>query len=259
MNEFLLEYKSLITSIVEILSAVTGLLLYKKYSFTEAKYFILFLLYLSICDFLGIYTKYIYNNGFLSYLEGTVFEMNYWWTTLYWKIGAIMFFSFYYFKVLKTELFKNFVKVASYLFLVFSLIYIIFNWDDYFITFFPAISVLGAIIIFLCTVFYFIETLQSNKILTFYRSVNFYISVAIFIWWLIVTPLVFYDIYMSNYDWSFIFLRWQIYLFANIFMYSTFTFALIWCRPEYNKFVTKENIFDALNEGNDKPNEYPQE
>ena len=90
----------------------------------------------------------------------------------------------------------------------------------------------GALIILLCTIFYFIEILQSEKILIFYKSLNFYISAAIFIWWLIVTPIVFYDIYMSNSDWNFIFLRWQIYLFANIIMYLTFTFALIWYKPE---------------------------
>ena len=101
--------------------------------------------------------------------------------------------------------------------------------------FFLILDILGSLIIFLCTVFYFFEILQSDNILTFYKLLNFYISTAIFIWWLIITPLVFYDIYNSNYDWNFIFLKWQIYLFANIFMYSTFTFALIFCKPEIER------------------------
>jgi hypothetical protein len=44
--------------------------------------------------------------------------------------------------------------------------------------------------------------------------------------------LVFYDIYNTNGDWNFIFLKWQIYLSANVFMYLTFTFALIFCKPD---------------------------
>lgn len=234
MNDFLLEYKYLITYSIEILAAVTGLLLYKKYKFTAAKFFIWFLVYLAICDFIGSYVKYVNNDGFFSFLEGTLLKRNFWWTTLYWKIGAILFFSFYYYKILTKKSFKTVVKFCGYSFLLFSVIYILFNWEDYFVRFFPVISIIGAIIIFLCTIFYFIEILLSDKILTFYKSLNFYISAAIFIWWLIITPLVFYDIYNSHYDWNFIFLKWQIYLFANIVMYLTFTFALIWCRPQKN-------------------------
>ncbi len=232
MNDFLLEYKYLITSCIEFLAAVTGLLLYKKYKYTAAKYFIYFLVYLSVCDFLAGYVYYIKGDGFLNFLQGTVFVRNYWWSTLFWIIGAILFFAFYYNKILKTKGFIRVIKYSSLVFLAFSVVYIIVNWNDYFVRFFPIISILGAVIIFLCTVFYFIEILQSDRILTFYKSINFYISFAIFIWWLIITPLVFYDIYNSHYDWNFIFLRWEIYLFANIFMYSTFTFALIYCKPE---------------------------
>jgi hypothetical protein len=234
MNEFLLEYYNTITFCVEILAAVTGLMLYQKYKPTAAKYFIYFLMYLSICDFLGSYVNHI-ANGFLGFLEGTVFVRNFWWTTMYWEIGAIMFFSFYYYGILRNERFKTIVRYSGYSFLIFSMIYILTNWDDYFTRFFPIIGVLGAIIIFLCTTFYFYEILNSEKILTFYRSINFYISAAIFIWWLITTPLVFYDIYNTHFDRNFLFLKWQIYLFANITMYLTFTFALIFCKPEFDQ------------------------
>ena len=76
-------------------------------------------------------------------------------------------------------------------------------------------------------------------------STTFYISVVIFIWWLIITPLTFYDLFYGSVDLSkpfrhpeffgdinYITLRKRIYLFSNIFMYLTFIFALIWCRPE---------------------------
>lgn len=231
MKEFLLQYYYLITFGVEILAAVTGLLLYKKYKLTAAKYFIFFLVYLTICDFLGSYTKYI-NNGFLHFLKDTVFRKNYWWSTLFWGIGAIMFYSFYYCKILNNIIFKTIIKYSVNMFVTFSLGCIFLNWSDYFTRYFPLIDIFGAVIIFLCIVFYFMEMLQSDGILYFYKSINFYISVAIFIWWAIITPLVFYDIYNSNKDWNFILLKWQIYLIANLFMYLTFTFALIFCKAE---------------------------
>ncbi|MDN3667121.1 hypothetical protein ACFFU1_07210 [Algibacter miyuki] len=234
MEEFLFAYKNTISYFLENMAAVTGLILFKKYKHTNAKYFIYFLVYLAVCDFLAGYTRYIRNDGPLSFLEDTVFRKNYWWSTLFWKIGAIVFFTFYFNKILKTPIFKTIIKAVGISFVLFSVSYIALHWDAYFVTFFPSIGVFGAITVLISTIFYFIEVLQSDKILTFYKSLNFYISFAVFIWWLIITPLVFYDIYMSNKDWNFIFLKWQIYLIANITMYSTFTFALIWCKPEKN-------------------------
>ena len=117
-------------------------------------------------------------------------------------------------------------------FVLFSIVYISLNIDDFFNSSLPIIGILGAIIIFLCAVFYFLEILLSDSILLFYKSINFYISAAIFMWWLIVTPLVFFENYNTTSDWDFVFLKWQIKLFANIFMYLTFTFGLIWCRPQ---------------------------
>ena len=235
MSDFLLDNYTLITHSVEAIAALTGIILFNKYKGTFSKYFIYFLIYLSVCDLINNYPKFIRNDGILSFLKGTVFELNYWWSTLFWNIGAILFFAFFYNKILKTILYKNILKFTGLIFFAISFICILLNWDVYFTNFFPIISISGAVVIFLCTGFYFIELLQSNKILTFYKSLNFYISLAIFIWWLIITPIVFYDVYDingANKDLDYYFLRRYIYLFVNVFMYSTFTFALIWCRPQ---------------------------
>lgn len=238
VEEFLKENYRLLTHGIELLAAFTGLFFYKKYSSTFSKYFIWFLVCIAICDILGGYTWYVHSDKFLNFLIGTIIEKNYWWTTFYWGIGAVLFYGFYYYKVLKTNAFKSIIKWSTCMFLVFSIGYIFIHRSQFFNQFFSVISIAGASIIFLCSVFYFLETLQSDNILTFYKSLNFYISASIFIWWLIITPLTFYDIYFAyevgneNRDWNFIFLKWQIYLFANIFMYSTFTFALIYCKPD---------------------------
>ncbi|MFV0566328.1 MAG: hypothetical protein ACK5NB_10910, partial [Flavobacteriaceae bacterium] len=175
---------------------------------------------------------------FFEFLIDTPFEKNYWWSTLYWKIGAILFLGCYYQLILTNKWFKRILKYALLAFVGFSVVYILRNWNTFFNSFFPAISVFGSVIVFLCSVFYFVEILQSDKLLTFYTSFNFYVSVAIFMWWLIITPIVFYDIY-GNYnveegvrDLKYLKIRMFIYLFSNICMYLTFTFALIFCRPK---------------------------
>ncbi|MFV0571822.1 MAG: hypothetical protein ACK5M1_05245 [Xanthomarina gelatinilytica] len=232
MEEFLRQNYYSINILVEILATVTGLILYKRYKHTPTKYFIWFLVYIASCEFLGSYTRYSHKDGFLYFLEGTLFEYNYWWSTLYWKIGAILFFTIYYYKILETDIFKKIIKAVGYSFLSFSSIFILLNLKDFFIRFFPIISVLGALVVFICVTLYLIEALKSDKLFFIYKSISFYITLAIFIWWLIITPLIFYDIYSSTSDWNFVFLKWQVYLFANIFMYGTFTIGLIVSKPE---------------------------
>ena len=214
------------------MAALTGVFLFNKYKNSSAKYFIYYLIFLSVCDLLGSYTKYIDKNGFLSFLEGTRFVRNYWWYTLFWEVLATVFFTYYYHRILRKLKFKHIIKYTGIAFFLFSVVYIILNMDAYFRSSLPLISILGAFVIFLCSGLYFLEILLSNKILTFFRSLNFFISGTIFIWWLITTPLVFFENYNHISDWEFVFLKWQIYLFANLFMYLTFTFALIWCRPQ---------------------------
>ncbi|MFD0842101.1 hypothetical protein ACFQ1F_01035 [Flaviramulus multivorans] len=232
MNNFLIEHYSLITHFVEILAAVTGLLLFNKYKGSSTKYFIYFLVFITLSELVSRYTYLVKEGGLLSFLDGTVFQRNYWWGTLFWSLGSVMFYSFFFLKIIKTKRFRVILNVSRYSFLVFFFLYIIINWGDYFIRPFPVISILGAIIIFMCSIFYFLEILESNTILSFYKSINFYIAATIFIWWLIITPIVFFHIYYRNIDWNFIHLKWMIFLVANIFMYLTFTFALIWCKPQ---------------------------
>lgn len=235
MNDFLLQNYILINNLVIIISAITGIAYYKKYKGTLAILFIYFLLYVLLISVFGGYTYYVAKYEFLfeirDYLKVTRFKYNYWWFTLFWNIGAVLFFAFYYHKVIKKERFKAIIKYSSLSFLLFSIIYIGFNFADFFIKPFRLISVFGAFIILQCVIFYFVEVLESNKILSFYRSLNFYISLANLFWWLIITPIVFFYMYNSQGDWNFVLLKWQIYLSANIFMYLTFTIGLIVSKP----------------------------
>ena len=238
MEEFLRENYSLLTHAVEIMAAITGLLLFNRYKHSAARYFIFFLVYVSLVELIGSYpgcfAKYEFLSDFKDAVKGTVFERNRWWFTIFWTIGSAMFFSFYYRKVLKTKLYIKIIKFSSILFFISSIIYIATHWYAFFNSSISFIRIFGAFVIILCVILYFIEILKSDTILTFYKSIDFYISTTLLIWFLVTTPLVFYDVYSSTADWDFVILKWQIKLFANIFMYSTFTIALIWCKPQNN-------------------------
>ena len=236
MEEFFRQNYGLITRSVEFLAAITGLLYYRKFKHTATRYFILFLVYVSIVVTIGAYPSYFANYEFLVdfkvAFKGTLFERNFWWYNIFWNLGSALFYSFYFAKVLKTSFYVKTVRLAGIVFFFSSIIYIITHWHELFTSQLVFLKIFGAVIIMLCVILYFTEILQSNNVLKFYKSINFYISSIIFIWWLVITPLVFYQVYYSTADWNFVFSRRMIYLFANIFMYGSFTIALIWCKPQ---------------------------
>lgn len=236
LDEFLKHNYTLLTHCVEIIAALTGLLCYKKYEDTNIKYFIWFLVYVVIIELIGSYPnmvrKYDVLNRVEVYLQDSYFEKNYWFYTLFWSIGSALFYSYYYQKILNIKTHIRAVRILTSIFIVSSIIYLFLNPQDFFNRSIPFIKIFGAIIILLCAIFYFYEILKSDRLLLFYKSINFFISAIIFIWWLVTTPVLFYQVYHSTADWNFVFLRWQIFLFMNIFMYLTFAFAFIWCEPQ---------------------------
>lgn len=232
MNEFLRQNYFLITFSVEFLAAVTGIFCYKKYKHTAAKYFIYFLVYTFLTDFLGRYPIFMKNTDYFKFIEGTIFEKNFLWYAILAYLGSMFFFLFYFHIILKNELFKKVFKAISIFLITISVIHLIIDIDQFYYKSSTFLTINSSVLIILGAILYLVELLQSDKMLNFFKSINFYISSVFLIWLLIITPLTFYQIYFSTADWNFVFLKWQIFLFANMFMYLTFTFALIYCKPK---------------------------
>ncbi|MCH7525785.1 MAG: hypothetical protein IIC74_12565, partial [Bacteroidetes bacterium] len=158
MEEFLRENYSFLTKSVEILAAITGLLMLKKYRHTSAKYFIYFLVYVAVLELIGAYPRYLSDYDFLSDIKavfkGTLFERNYWWYTIFWGLGSVMFYSFYFMKILNTKFYIKIIKFSSIMFFLSSIIYISTHWSELFNSTMIFIEVFGATIIMLCVILY---------------------------------------------------------------------------------------------------------
>ncbi len=173
------------------MAAVTGILLYKRYSHTVARYFIWFLVYVALLELIGFYPVYFAKYDLLHIIKDTIFEDNYWYYTVFWSVGSVLFFVFYYHEVLRYNPYKATLKYGGFLFLISAIMYILTHIESFFSSQLVFITIFGLCLILLSVVFYFIEILLTNRILTFYRSLNFYISATLLIWWLVTTPLFF--------------------------------------------------------------------
>tara|TARA_R110002073_G_scaffold240878_2_gene402679 strand:- start:4680 stop:5399 length:720 start_codon:yes stop_codon:yes gene_type:complete len=236
LEDFLKDYYSILNDVVLLLAVIATIFVYKKYKFTHVKYFLWFLVYSFFVDLIGGYTvyvsKYPFFSGIKDALEGTLFEKNYWWYNTFWAIGSALFYSFYFRKVIDTKLYKKILNHSRKIFLVIALGYIVFNINLFFNSSIIVVKILGAIVVLLSTVLFFMEILKSNKVLAFYKTIDFYIASVVFIWFLVRTPIVFYDVYFTTKDWDYVILKSAILLITNMFMYLTFSFALLWCRPQ---------------------------
>ncbi len=231
MEEFLKQNYFVLTYSVEGLAAVIGLFCLKKYKHTAVKYFICFLVYSFCIDLLGRYPTYLKSFGYFQYIDGTIFEKNYWWYALF-GITSMCFYFYYFFAILNNKLFKKVFRYVSIFLIVLSVLHFIIHIDQFYNKNSSFIRINTSVLIIFGVILYLVEVLQTEKILLFFKSINFYISSVLLIWLLITTPLTFYEIYFSTADWNFVFLKGHIYLSANMFMYLMFTFALLWCNPE---------------------------
>ncbi|MCX7547419.1 hypothetical protein OS188_05560 [Xanthomarina sp. F1114] len=236
MLDFIYNYGSQLNDLILVVCAVIGIMFYKKYRNYNSKIFIYYLVYVALVDFIGSYPSYVIEieelHGLGNYLKGTYFSRNFWWFTIFWNIGSVLFMSYYYYVILKNRTFKKIVKYICLIFLASSIIYISQNVDAFFNSLLKFVNIFGALVILNCISLYFIEILNSDKILVFYKSLNSIVSITMFLWWLIITTLLFYEAYFSAYDIGYLNLRSNVYLFSNLFMYSTFSLALILCDPE---------------------------
>jgi hypothetical protein len=238
MLDFILESKVFKNDLILIASAVIALSQFGRYKNYNSRIFLYFVMYSCLVDFIGGYPSYIHNieslHGIRDFLKDTKFRRNYWWFTTFWNIGSAIFMSYYFFKILQTNSFKKIIKYLGLTFLITSIVYIICNVDAYFNSQLKFVNIFGAMVILFCISLYFIEVLKSDRILVFYKSLNSIVSITMFLWWLITIPLLFYEIYFSTNDEAYVAFRSNVYMFANLFMYSIFAVAIIFCKPEYD-------------------------
>lgn len=232
LEDFFRQNYLFLTRLLFFSTAIIGVLNYKKYKGTIVTKFIYFLVFIVFIELIANYPRYlIYFNKYYL-LDGFLIKRNYWWYTITWTIGSALFFSYYYQKLIKTKVLKYILRSLFWLMVSIILITLIVDYKQLFSSFPIVFEISCFLVIVLSVICYFIEILQSDNILNFYKSINFYVSSAILFWWLIITPLIFYEVYYSTSDWDYMILKWQIKLFANFVMYLTFSVALIWCKPQ---------------------------
>ncbi|HBK70184.1 MAG TPA: hypothetical protein DDZ39_00755, partial [Flavobacteriaceae bacterium] len=92
--------------------------------------------------------------------------------------------------------------------------------------------IIGSIFLTICVIFYFIELLQSDKIISFHRLVPFWISVGLLVFYTSTIPFtVVQNSYMLSND-NAVLKIFIIKLILATAMYLIFAFGFIWSKKE---------------------------
>lgn len=235
-DDFLREHYTFLTSLIEFIAAFTGIILYKKYKHSNVKYIIYFLIYVYFVDLIGGYPSFLKEHGYFHLIEGTLIEQNYWWYTIFWWLGfsSVMFYVNYL--VVSTKNSKKILKYAYYLYLLQVVLFMMFRFDKLFVPN-QFISIVSLWIILLSIIIYFFDILNSEQIISFYRSMYFYFNSIFFVWLLIIMPLEFFEEYFVEDDWNYVIFRWKIQLILNSFLYLSLAASLVFCNPDKNTLI----------------------
>ncbi|GHC57977.1 hypothetical protein [Ulvibacter litoralis] len=216
---------------LEVIAFITSIYYYRKDRTKYTLYLVLFLGLTVFSECFGWYAYFVKEGSFLYFLEGTPFEKNYWYFNIYLIIS--MLFYIHYFKwYYQSKKNIKLINMLSILFLVGSITYLFFT-PIFFIGFSPFTMIVGTLFVFLSVALYYLELLNSNRILKIHKTLPFYVSVAALIWHLCVTPFMIYSYYFSNsLDPEFVKLYIIVVNSTNILTYSIYIAGFLICSRE---------------------------
>lgn len=235
----------LIVYLLEIGAALAGTYYLRKAS-PPVAYSWLFVVYLwlvVLVETLGFYPAFNYFNDFayMPFLKDSVFERNSWLYNSFKIVGFIILYIFFITHLQN----KNSQRIFTWV-TVFFLLSAVLNLilTDVFFERSSAYSFVTGTFILLTLIFvYYFELLKSDKILYFYKSLVFYISVGLLLWHVTITPLFIYNKYFTSASPEFVKLHSTILNICNYFLYSLYIIAFIICAsnkkstPNFTHFI----------------------
>lgn len=216
-------YLGLFTLILECIALVSGFFCLYKNRRSELRPLVFFLLFTISVELIGSYTRFIDDWAFLYFLKETPFERNFWLYNCFIIVSLFFYIRFYRnrLRFLKFKRFLNYLTIVSIPFTI-----MIFT-NEYFLTYVKAIVLWTSLTVFICTSLYFYELMQSSSILVFYKLPMFYVSLGLFMWWLILPPIALYMPYYSKIYPEFVAFRGYSLFILNVILYSIYTIAFV--------------------------------
>ncbi len=227
----------IIINLFELIAAIAGTVYIRKYRVEKStRYFVLFLWFNVFIEIIfGWLPTFIENFEFLHFLQDTIFAKNKWIYNTF-EVITTLFYLLYFNSLYESGKFKKIGIRIVFIYLFFSVFNLVFS-DVFYTSSSAPNSIFGTLLLVLFIMYYYYQILQSDKILNFYKSIPFYVSVGVLVFHLIVNPIFIYEQYYSHsvsYEFVRVFLT--ILTIVNIFMYSCYIIGFLVCYKKNNSY-----------------------
>lgn len=233
----------LMVLILEVGAAIAGSLYLRKLKYPEKgiKLIVYYLWLVVVVELVGLYPSYAYFHDYkrLGFIQGTLFERNYWWFNSYNILKFIILYVFFIFQLDSRAKRKILLLISGLL--VISFIYVQIFGGEFFKSYSAYIAIAGTVYLMILILLYHFEILKSEKILKFYKSMPFYVSIGMLIWHVTTTPVFIYNKYFSLQSPDFIYIQFLILKLVNIFLYGLLILGFMVCRY-HRKKISREGF-----------------
>ncbi|RPD96023.1 hypothetical protein EGM88_11190 [Aureibaculum marinum] len=212
--------------LAEVAATLVGTIFYFKYKNTSFKYILFVLWLIVLTEVLG----YFYEELGIYYTDnnGDVYNL-----FLYNLLSFIIFPVYYliYYRTLKNTTYKKIIKFFIIIFITLCAI----NWlffQNFFTENMLYPRIIANLFLTISIIFYFVELLKSDKIINFQRSIPFWVSVGLLIYYTSTIP---FTVVQNSYMFSSESATIKIFIMRSLLstaMYLIFTFGFIWSTKE---------------------------
>lgn len=161
---------------LEVLTAIIATIFYNKYKNSSLKFILIFLWYVVLNEFFGLFLK--------EYTENKHNDVIY---NIYGIISFVFFLTIYK-RFVKKEKFKQYISYFIISCIVFYIVTIFFV--DFTKNILTIPYIFSSITLIISIIFYFIEILNSERILLVSKDILFWISVGLFIFQIGIIPFM---------------------------------------------------------------------
>ncbi len=180
---------------IEIVAVFTAIITYRYYRNTPNKYFLFYLLFVVIVETFNkvtVYYRYNYDGTIITFLKKilpeSLLEVNLWIGNIY-LITIFLIYILYYFKLSKNLFNKKMLLVLGFVFILCASTDVVINIDSFNTHILSIVNISGSIIFLIATIIYLYEVFNSNEILFFHKTLNFWIIFGTLIFHLGTTPI----------------------------------------------------------------------
>jgi hypothetical protein len=214
--------------LLELTAAISASIYWLKTKDKSIKPFVWYLWFIVCVETIGLY-PYLYDitdNSIIKAIANSRIRRNFWLYNLYNPI-VVLLIGMFLIANTKDLISHKVITLVSWSYVFFCIGYFLIT-NSFFKHELPYDWIVSTFVIFTMVMLYLRELMRSDKILRFYKTPVFYVTTALLLWYICLTPIVIFNSYFLKINPEFNAFRRTFLATSNIILYSWYTLAFLY-------------------------------